>query len=120
MKKESTPYLGIRDGFVNSRNSVIYRFQAEPGQVTFVNCSPIRGSGYRMVAGLLEIVDSPILDHIAGPHYQVAAHMPVGDFLEQYAGAGGGHHLYIARGNILNRLSSFCKALGFDYRVVDG
>jgi len=67
-----------------------------------------------MVAGLLDIVDAPVLDEIIAPHYQVETRVPVGEFLESYAKAGGGHHLYIAKGNILKELEIFTKLLGFN------
>ncbi len=119
VKTGSSPRLISREALLNPNTSIIYRFQAEPGDVTFVNLSPVRGGGYRLVAGLLEIVDTPILEDISGPHYQVSTRIPVGAFLEQYAAHGGGHHIYIARGNILYELSLFSRQLGFDYRTID-
>lgn len=106
--------LEARDGFVNPRLSVIYRFKAEPGPVTFVNISPLRGEGWRMVVGLLEIVDKPVLEKIEGPHFHVKPDMPVVRFLERYADAGGGHHLYLAKGNILEQVMLMGKVLGFE------
>ncbi|MBT3274766.1 MAG: hypothetical protein HN368_16540 [Spirochaetales bacterium] len=118
IKKGSTSYLISRENLLNPFRSVIYRFRAEPGEVTFVNLSPVREGGYRLVAGLLDILDEPILDEIVGPHYQVGTRMDVGDFLEKYAAVGGGHHIFIARGNLLYKLSVFSKLLGFDYKIV--
>jgi len=118
VKPGSSPYLSSRDGFVNPRESVIYRFQGEPGEVTFINLCPVKEGGYRMVAGLIEIVDAPILDEIISPHYQVQTRIPVGEFLENYAEAGGGHHLYIAKGNILEELGVFTKLLGFHFTSI--
>ncbi len=118
VKKGSAPSLVVRDGFVNPRDSVVYRFQAEPGEVTFVNISPVRGGGFRMVSGLLDIIDAPVLEEIAAPHYQVKTRVPVNDFLETYALAGGGHHLYIAKGNILGELAVFCRFLGFELIII--
>ena len=120
VKQGSSPRLAERDALLNPHSTVIYRFQAEPGEVTFVNLSPVRNGGFRLVAGLLDIVDAPVLDDIEGPHYQVATRLPVGTFLERYAANGGGHHLYIAKGNILDGLSIFCRQLGFDLRVIEG
>ncbi len=120
IKQGSSPRLAPRDALLNPHTCAIYRFQAEPGEVTFVNISPVDGREYRVVAGLLDIVDAQILDSIEGPHFQVATRIPVGMFLERYAAQGGGHHLYIAKGNILNGLSIFCKQLGFDLRVIEG
>lgn len=117
VKKNSNPSFAVRDGFVNPRDSVIYRFQAEPGEVTFANLCPGK-DGYRMVSGLLDIVDAPILDEIKSPHYQVHTRMRVSRFLEQYAEAGGGHHLYIAYGNILKELEIFSSILGFDFTAI--
>ena len=119
IKSGTVPRLVPRDAMLNPNVSVIYRFQAEPGEVTFVNLSPVRGGGYRLVAGLLDIVDSPVLDEISGPHYQVSTRIPVGRFLERYASEGGGHHLYIAKGDIMEGLAIFCKQLEFDYRIID-
>jgi L-arabinose isomerase len=118
IKQGSSPRLVERDALLNPHTCAIYRFQAEPGEVTFVNLSPVREGEYRLVAGLLDIVDAPTLDDIQGPHYQVATRLPVGDFLEQYAANGGGHHLYVAKGDILYDLSIFCNSLGFDFRTI--
>ena len=118
IKQGSSPRLVERDALLNPHTCVIYRFQAQPCEVTFVNLSPVRDGGYRLVAGLLDIVDAQILDDIEGPHYQVATRLPVGDFLEQYAANGGGHHLYIARADIQHELRTFCDLLGFDFRRI--
>ena len=114
VKPGSSPYLTVRDGFTNPRPSVIYRFEAEPGEVTYANLCPIEGGGYRLVSGLLDIADTPLLDEIIAPHYQVGTRKPVGKFLEEYGAAGGGHHLYIARGDILEELALFSRILGFE------
>ena len=115
IKEGSSPYLTMREGFLNPRPSVIYRFQAQPGEVTFVNLCPAGNGRYRLVMGLLDIVDAPVLDRIVAPHYQVRTRMPVGAFLEEYAQAGGGHHLYVARGNILDELAIVSRILDFEY-----
>ncbi len=118
VKSGSSPSLAVRDGFVNPKESAIYRFQAEPGEVTFVNLCPAGRGHYRMVAGLLDIVDSHVFDHIKAPHYMVNTRIPVDEFLERYAEAGGGHHLYIARGNILNEIRIFAGLLGFEFITI--
>ncbi len=74
VKKGSTPSLVTREGFLNPHRSVIYRFQAEPGEITFVNIAPIA--------------------------------------------AGGGHHLYIVRGDALEEVRLFCRYLGIDSMIV--
>ncbi len=118
IKNGSSPQFSTRDGLVNSRESIIYRFQAEPGEVTFVNLSPSKEGNFRMVAGMLDIIDTPVLDKIESPHYQVKTQIPVNEFLENYAYAGGGHHLYIAKGNILKKLGIFCRILGFEFIII--
>ncbi|MFP4384236.1 MAG: hypothetical protein ACLFSE_09330 [Spirochaetia bacterium] len=115
VKKDSTPKLVTREGFLNPHQSVIYRFQAEPGEATFVNIAPVAAGGYRLVAGLLNIVDTELMPNIPSPHYQVEPNMPLHLFLERYAEAGGGHHLYIVRGDVLEELQFFCRYLGIEW-----
>lgn len=117
-KRGTTASLVTREGFMNPHRSVIYRFRAEPGEVTFVNCSPVSDGRFRFVAGLLDIIDTPLLAQIVAPHYQVHVRGDLGEFLRKYAYAGGGHHLYVAKGNILAALRTFCRLLGFDMEVV--
>jgi L-arabinose isomerase len=118
-RRDIRPKLVNREGFMNPHRSVILRFEAEPGEATFVNVSPTRDGRLRLVAGLLDIVQTGTIDAIIPPHYQVDPRQPVGVFLERYARAGGGHHLHIARGNIMSRLASFAHHLDIKLEVID-
>ncbi len=118
IKSGSTPALVTREGFLNPHRSVIYRFQAEPGPATFVNISPVRNGGYRLVVGLLDIVDTELMPAVPAPHYQIDPRIPLPEFLEQYADAGGGHHLYVAKGDILEGVRLFCRYVGIDPVII--
>ena len=110
--------LGARTGFLNQMNSTIFRFEAEPGPVTFTNLTPGKDKDFKIVSGVLDIVEFPVLDQIEGPHYVVRTRGALADFLERYAAVGGGHHVYISRGDITPVTRTMSGILDFEFHEI--
>jgi L-arabinose isomerase len=107
--------LATRNGFLNQMDSTIFKFKADPGAVTFTGITQGGAGDFRIVAGILDIVDYPVLEQVAGPHYVVKPRCELTDFLERYAECGGGHHVYISRGDKIEAVKTMAKILDFEF-----
>ena len=115
---EGTIKLGTRTGFLNQMDSVIFRFKAAPGPLTFASFTPGREKDFKIVSGVLDIVEFPVLDQIEGPHYLVRTRGPLTTFLEEYAAVGGGHHVYVSQGDVTLALRTMSGILDFEYHEI--
>lgn len=103
-----------KNAFGNKLKSLYHRFRFQPGTVTFAAFAKTRPTGLKLVIGLLDIIDLPLFDCFKAPHYIVKPRMPLPEFLEKYSLSGGGHHLYIADGDIVNLIEAWSRALGIE------
>ena len=64
------------------------------------------------VGDMATIYYRKLFDCLDMPQFSVKPFIPVGDFLEKYSMAGGGHHIYIAKGNITGDILNAGTVLG--------
>lgn len=100
--------------------SYFYEFETQPMEMTFVTWTKEPGDRFKLLAGRLECIDHPAMETFGAPHFVVRPKRPLRDFLKQYSERGGGHHVYVAQGNILARLREFAKTIRVLYDQTEG
>lgn len=98
-----------------SQSSYYYKSEAQPMEMTFVTWTKNQDGSLRLLSGLLDCVESAIFEDFGAPHFVAQPKTELGVFLETYSKNGGGHHIYVAQGDILGRLSAFAHMTGVDY-----
>lgn len=110
--KGEKSHIIAKKGFGGGKLTLYHKFKVAPGKLTFVNISKLSGGNFKLVTGLLNVIKDKLYDCLDCPQYSVKPEIPLKDFLEKYSLAGGGHHLYVARGDITREISSAGTALG--------
>ncbi|OGF46632.1 MAG: hypothetical protein A2452_11295 [Candidatus Firestonebacteria bacterium RIFOXYC2_FULL_39_67] len=111
-EKKTRHSIIAKKAFGSDKLTMYHKYKAEKGMITFVNISKLPDGGFKLVTGLLNIIDEKLFDCLDMPQFSVKPFIPVGDFLEKYSMAGGGHHIYIAKGNITGDILNAGTVLG--------
>ncbi|MFH1073630.1 MAG: hypothetical protein V1752_00935 [Candidatus Firestonebacteria bacterium] len=102
----------------NKYLSIYHRFEFEPIEVTLVNISKTK-TGFKLVAAPADIKEAKLFKHVTMPHYVIKPKMELTAFLEKYGQAGGGHHIYVAEGDIMEELRQFSTALKMQFYEIN-
>ena len=117
-KPGERPRAETRPAIGNPRDSVIFHFPKEPMPVTVMNVAKDGDSRFRLIVFSADIVDAPVYVSVQAPHFLMKPPLPIAEFLERYAEAGGGHHLYIAEGDLIRQTRIAASSLGWAYAQV--
>jgi|GEM_PF-5830473 len=98
--------------------SYYYKFEAEPMEMTYVTWTKNRDGGLRLLSGLLDCIRYPLFEELGAPHFIVKPKKELHAFLTEYSENGGGHHLYVAEGNVARELSTFAGTVGVDFEFL--
>ena len=98
-----------------SMPSYYYKFEAQPMEMTFVTWTKNPDGSLRLLAGLLDCVQSAVFEDFGAPHFVARPKIELSEFLKIYSENGGAHHIYAAAGNILSRLCEFAHMTGIDF-----
>ena len=109
------PRLVPKKALFNKHDSLIILFETGIVPITIVNIAGDPVHGFRLIACVAELLDTPVYDSIGSPHFVMKPTVPVDDFLEWYASCGGGHHLYVADGNLLPQIREMARNLNFGF-----
>ena len=104
--------LKAKKALMNPEQSLYHRFSVNPGKTTFVNISKTKEKGFKLVTGILSIVKNRLYDVLDCPQFVVRPDLKLENFLETYAEAGGGHHIYLAAGDRTKEIAGFGRHLG--------
>lgn len=113
-----TPVLAQKKPLLSDRVSVYHLAELAEREVTIVNLARDADRGFRLVVAPADIVRFPLKVEFNMPHFKIKARLPLERFLEQYAYAGGGHHIYLATGDQRNALRSMARHLGLAFAEV--
>ena len=114
-KRGEKPRGETRPAMGNPHESMVFHFPKEPMKVTIYTIASDADTKYRLITFPAEIIDSPVYPNIQGPHFMLKPPLPVAEFLERYAECGGGHHLYVAEGDLLREAKVMAQTLGWSY-----
>ena len=95
--------------------SLYYRFRVDPVTVTMVNIGVSDGVPVRIVSTVVDLLDRACAPGVNAPHFFAKPRAAVSDFLESYAAAGGGHHVYLIEGDVRRQVEIMCRHLGLSY-----
>ncbi len=99
--------------------SYYYKFNAQPMELTYVTWTKNTDGGRRLLSGKLTCIEHPLLEELGAPHFIVKPKKELHEFLTEYSMNGGGHHLYVAKGDILSELRLFARLAGADFDFLD-
>ncbi|MHB1336747.1 MAG: L-arabinose isomerase family protein [Candidatus Humimicrobiaceae bacterium] len=99
-------------------HSIYHRFIFQNTTLTFAAFSKTQETGLKLVIGLLDTVDLKLFDCFEAPHFVVKPTMPLPDFFRKYSISGGGHHLYVAESNIINKIRVWAQILGIPVDLI--
>lgn len=112
------PVLAQKQPLLSDRVSVYHLAELGAREVTLVNLARDAGRGFRFVVAQADIVRFPLKLEFAMPHFKIRPRLPLANFLERYAGCGGGHHLYLATGDQRPAVATMARQLGLAYAEV--
>lgn len=95
--------------------SYYYKFEAQPMEMTFATWTKNPDGSLRLLAGLMDCVENGVFEDFGAPHFVARPKAELSAFLKSYSENGGGHHLYVAQGDVLGRLSGFAHMIGVDF-----
>lgn len=99
----------------HERASLYFRFAVEAMSVTLVNIGVNSGVPVRIVTAPLELIERDLAPGVEAPHFFARPSGKVSDFLESYAAAGGGHHVYLVEGDVRTEIETMCGHLGIPH-----
>lgn len=112
------PVLAQKKPLLSDRVSVYHLAELGERAVTLVNLARDAGHGFRIVTAMADIVRFPLKPEFNMPHFKIKPRRPLETFLEQYAYAGGGHHIYLATGDQRGALTVMARQLGLAFAEV--
>jgi len=117
-RQDRKPRLVRRPGWVGSGGvSTSIAFAFEPGPATLINLT-IGEEGRPKLIALDGYVQPFHLPDFETPHCKFAPAAPVAEFLNDYAEAGGSHHLAMSFGDHLGRVTKLAHIMGINWTVV--
>lgn len=117
-KENFSVVLAEKVALGKSLPSYYYQFEAQPMEMTFATWRQNPGGGAGLLVGVLDCVEHTLYEVMGVPQFVVSPRQGIREFLMLYSMEGGGHHLYVAEGNILDSLSAFCGVIGVDIGVI--
>ncbi|MDO8544814.1 MAG: hypothetical protein Q7S40_30590 [Opitutaceae bacterium] len=112
------PVLAQKKPALSDRVSVYHLAELGEREVTLVNLARDAERGFRFVVAQADIVRFPLKVEFAMPHFRIKPRLPLENFLERYAYAGGGHHIYLATGDQRRPVALMARQLGLAFAEV--
>ncbi len=94
-------------------------FVMRPGEATLANLTTARGGGLKLIACQGSVPDTTPLPGVRTPHGKFTPCVPLKQFLERFALAGGSHHSALAYGRWQRSLERLAWIMGWDFEAIE-
>ncbi len=98
--------------------SYYYRFAIQPMRMTFATWTRGTAGELKLLCGLLDCEDIPPYGDLGVPQFFVRPQRPLHEFLELYSQWGGGHHIYLAQGDVTESMVRFAAWIGVECNIL--
>lgn len=115
-RKDRRPSLRVREPIVPIRGrQLVIPISFEPGEATLAALTLGAGSRWRVIGSTMDIADVFPLDRLGTPNTKIRPRRNVRDWLNDYAMAGGPHHMAACYGDAREELRLLARLLDADF-----